>query len=295
MERASLIIKKLQQLLDDNASADILLAIAQMLVTELQQVQQPDEFRSVSVTIPKRNFIVEETTKQEEAIIKEETPAELVANNETTLTQEEVLTEKEDEIVTVEEKKDEPISQESYSWNIQQEETTPIESPREEYILAVPDEVTAEVLEEIPVDHTELQQPLEATTNAFFYENNTDIPTLPQAEQPKYELNESLAKEENDINNSFKEHTVEVAHLHENTQIKDLKRAISINEKYLFINELFRGDEELYDKCIKHIQLFSIHAEAAYWVQKELKTKLEWPADDEVVQLFDQLVKRRFS
>ena len=290
MERASLIIKKLQQLLDENASADILLAIAQMLVTELQQVQQPDELRSVSVTIPRRNFIVEETTKQEEAIVKaEETSTEIVANNQTSPVQEEVLTEKEEEEVTVEEKKDEPINQEPYSWNIQQEETAPKESPREEYILSVQGES-----EETIAPQAELQHPLDETPNAFFFETNTDIPTLPQVENTKNELNQALAKEENDINNSLKEHKVEVAHLHENTQIKDLKRAISINEKYLFINELFRGDEELYDKCIKHIQLFSVHSEAAYWIQKELKTKLEWRADDEVVELFDQLVKRRF-
>ena len=289
MERASLIIKKLQQLVDENASADILLAIAQMLVTELQQVQQPDELRSVYVTIPRRNFIVEETTKQEEAIVKEETPLEIVANNETTLTQEEVLTEKEEEEVTVEEKKDETINQQPYSWNIQQEETTPIESPREEYILSVQEEPEVPIAAQAESQHT-----LEETPNSYFFESNTDIPTLPQVEKPNYELNQALAKEENDINNSLKEHKVEVAHLHENTQIKDLKRAISINEKYLFINELFRGDEELYDKCIKHIQLFSVHSEAAYWIQKELKTKLEWRADDEVVELFDQLVKRRF-
>ena len=293
MERVSLIIKKLQDLVDDNASADILLAIAQMLVTELQQLPQPEGARGVSVTIPKRSFIVEETTQQEELIVKaEDTPMAVpvhlpIADEVEPIQQQELF-------IDNEEKVEEPVAQ-AYSWNVRPEEITPIENPREEYVLAVPDEVIEEVQEEEPVSKSEFQQPLEATTNAFFFEGNTGIPTLPQVEKPKYELNEALAKEENDINNSFKENKVEVAHLHENTQIKDLKRAISINEKYLFINELFHGDEELYDKCIKHIQQFSIHPEATYWIQKELKTKLEWPADDEVVQLFDQLVKRRFA
>jgi hypothetical protein len=34
--------------------------------------------------------------------------------------------------------------------------------------------------------------------------------------------------------------------------------------------------------------------EATFWIQKELKTKLKWSDEDEVVQLFDQFVKRRF-
>ena len=121
------------------------------------------------------------------------------------------------------------------------------------------------------------------------------MPTLTATEDNKTELNERLAKEETELNSILNENKIEVSHLHENTHIKDLKRAISINEKYLFINNLFGRNEELYDKTIKHIQNFSILPEATFWIQKELKTKLKWSEEDEVVQLFDQFVKRRFS
>ena len=87
---------------------------------------------------------------------------------------------------------------------------------------------------------------------------------------------------------------IEMSHLLENSPIKDLKKAISINDRYLFINELFKGDETLYERSIKHIQHFSILPEATYWINKELKIKLRWNDNSEVVQLFSQLVNRRF-
>jgi hypothetical protein len=77
--------------------------------------------------------------------------------------------------------------------------------------------------------------------------------------------------------------------------VKDLRKAIGINDRFLYINDLFRGDEVMYERSIKTINSFSIWHEAEYWVRRELKTKLGWVDDNETVKQFDQLVKRRFS
>ncbi|MCR6719042.1 MAG: hypothetical protein NVV59_01870 [Chitinophagaceae bacterium] len=79
------------------------------------------------------------------------------------------------------------------------------------------------------------------------------------------------------------------------TPIKDLRKAIGINDRFLYINELFRGDEAMYERSIKTINGFNIYAEAEYWIIRELKTKLGWNLDHPAVLQFDQLVKRRFS
>ena len=60
--------------------------------------------------------------------------------------------------------------------------------------------------------------------------------------------------------------------------IRDLKKAISINERHRFIQELFRGDETMYERSIKTINSFNIFAEAEFWIQRELKLKLGWDA-----------------
>lgn len=79
------------------------------------------------------------------------------------------------------------------------------------------------------------------------------------------------------------------------TAIDDLRRAITINDRYLFINELFKGDEVLYEKCIRTIQHFSNLHEAEFWINKELKPKLKWKENSQSVQLFESFVNRRFS
>jgi hypothetical protein len=77
--------------------------------------------------------------------------------------------------------------------------------------------------------------------------------------------------------------------------VKDLKKAIGVNDRFLYIKELFRGDEAMYERSIKTINSFSIWPEAEYWIRRELKTKLGWVDSEPVVMQFDQLVKRRFA
>lgn len=88
---------------------------------------------------------------------------------------------------------------------------------------------------------------------------------------------------------------VELVEVLKETPIKDLRKAIGINDRFVFINELFRGDEAMYERSIKTINSFNIYAEAEYWISRELKIKLGWDNDLPVVAQFDQLVKRRFS
>jgi hypothetical protein len=88
---------------------------------------------------------------------------------------------------------------------------------------------------------------------------------------------------------------LELADTLRDSPVKDLKKAIGVNERYGFINELFRGDEAMYERSIKTINSFAIFAEAEYWIRRELKLKLGWDDKNETVRKFDQLIRRRFS
>lgn len=78
-------------------------------------------------------------------------------------------------------------------------------------------------------------------------------------------------------------------------KIADLKKGITIGERYQFISSLFRGDESMYERSLKTLNNFNILAEAEYWMQRELMVKLGWHDEDPLAQQFRQLVKRRFS
>jgi len=118
-----------------------------------------------------------------------------------------------------------------------------------------------------------------------------EIPTL--SHQPK-EINDAGVLETS-LNDRLKQIKPEIVERLKETPVKDLRKAVGINDRFLFINELFRGDENMYERCIKTINSFSIYPEAEYWITRELKVKLGWANDNVTVQLFDQLVKRRFS
>ncbi len=109
-------------------------------------------------------------------------------------------------------------------------------------------------------------------------------------------LNETINNNnQSELNDHFKEERIEVVTKLEETPIRDLRKAISINDRYLFVNTLFRGDENMYERSIKTINSFSIYPEAQYWIQRELKVKLGWEDGNDSVKHFDQLIKRRFS
>jgi hypothetical protein len=127
----------------------------------------------------------------------------------------------------------------------------------------------------------------------MLFDPMTEIPTLSHQSKEK-EVNE-LSGQGESLNDKLKQGKTELVERLKETPIKDLRKAVGINDRFLFINELFRGDENMYERCIKTINSFNIFPEAEYWITRELKVKLGWNNDSPTVQHFDQLVKRRFS
>jgi hypothetical protein len=121
-----------------------------------------------------------------------------------------------------------------------------------------------------------------------------EIPTLAHQQSVK-ELNEVMATQEASLNDKLKEEVKEVAHVLNDSPVRDLRRAIGINDRFVFISELFRNDEVMYERSIKTINSFRILPEAQYWIERELKVKLGWDENKESTRHFYQLVKRRFS
>lgn len=121
-----------------------------------------------------------------------------------------------------------------------------------------------------------------------------ETPTLLQQPQQK-EVHEVISEKKESLNDKLKQDRTELAHKLKDSPVKDLRKAIGINDKFVFVSELFRGDEGMYERSIKTINNFHILPEAEYWMNRELKVKLGWNDSKEAVQHFYQLVRRRFS
>ena len=121
----------------------------------------------------------------------------------------------------------------------------------------------------------------------------TEIPTFSQQSRG-IEVNDNSVNGES-LNDRLKQGKTELMEVLKESPVKDLRKAIGINDRFLFIRELFRGDENSYERSIRTINNFNIYAEAEFWISRELKLKLGWDTASETVLHFDQLVRRRFS
>ena len=74
--------------------------------------------------------------------------------------------------------------------------------------------------------------------------------------------------------------------------IKDLKSAIGLNQKFLFMNDLFEGENEIFNNAINKINSFNTLPEAIAFIESELSSA--WDKENSSVLNFMDLVERRF-
>jgi hypothetical protein len=76
----------------------------------------------------------------------------------------------------------------------------------------------------------------------------------------------------------------------QNKPIGDLTKAIGINDKFLFVKELFSGDSARYSETISHLNSFSDLNDAIIYLQDNF----EWAESNEYATKFIDLVRRKF-
>ena len=76
--------------------------------------------------------------------------------------------------------------------------------------------------------------------------------------------------------------------------VRDLREVIGINDKFLFVNELFGGSMEKYNKSIENLNdLKTLNGAMIYL--NELKIELQWNSSNEAYQKLAELVRRKFE
>jgi hypothetical protein len=172
--------------------------------------------------------------------------------------------------------------------------------PWEEKIVEVLEVDEKEIEEELNEIKRNAQTKNKMSVNSkpvLLFDPVEDVPTLTHQNRfaNQKEINEVSALQQASLNERLKENKPELADKLNDGPVKDLRKAIGLNDRFLFINELFRGDETMYERSIKTIHNFSVLAEAELWIKRELKLKIGWFDGDPFVKQFDQLVRRRFA
>ena len=73
--------------------------------------------------------------------------------------------------------------------------------------------------------------------------------------------------------------------------VEDIRQAISLGDRFLFQRELFAGNGELMQKTLDEINSLNSLSEAMDYVSDNF----EWDKESTAVQLFENVLKRRFS
>ena len=76
-------------------------------------------------------------------------------------------------------------------------------------------------------------------------------------------------------------------------KIVDLKRSIAMNDRFIFIKELFKNDFEAYNRYINDLNGCESMAQAEQYLS-QLQTQYQWEEGNETVQYFLSLVGRKF-
>ncbi|QDW23700.1 hypothetical protein FFJ24_002200 [Pedobacter sp. KBS0701] len=161
---------------------------------------------------------------------------------------------------------------------------TPVVDTKIEEPMPVAAHQPIEALKDVKLDDPIISPPVEQERPLFTPEAVPVKPTpQPTATKPAPSLNDLLAKTNSQNNEPVK------------APIADLKQAINLNEKLLFIKDLFNGYNLAYSEVIDIINKMSSFEAADSYLQHNYAAKNNWANKQATVDQFYELLNRRFS
>ncbi len=133
----------------------------------------------------------------------------------------------------------------------------------------------SEEISEIPVQIDEIDEEI------IPEEDEVEIETIADKFQVSPSRNESMAEKDEKQN---------VSSRLQSRPIDDIKKAIGINDKFLYTKELFKSNPSLYNQTISALN----DAKDFEGVENYLKSNFDWNFEDEVVIDFLEIIKRKF-
>lgn len=108
------------------------------------------------------------------------------------------------------------------------------------------------------------------------------------------EIQENLA--DKSVNDQLSlQKKVSIAEKLQKTKIEDLRKVIGLNQKFLFMNDLFEGEKAHYDYALNYLNELTTLNEANEFLTNELATKHSWDFNTSTAKIFKELVERKFS
>ena len=82
-------------------------------------------------------------------------------------------------------------------------------------------------------------------------------------------------------------------HANQNKAV-DIKSLITINQRFMFVNELFKGESKVFQETLEKVQVCGSYNEAINMLLDNYANRYDWDTDKEEVAEFFDLISRTF-
>lgn len=124
--------------------------------------------------------------------------------------------------------------------------------------------------------------------NAFYRESPED--PAPKAESPTY----NGEAEVHNLNESLHRDVETLADIHEKRRIDGIKKNITINQRFMFVNELFGGNADEFESVVTYLDNCDKKSDAMSFIMANCIEAKGWDQESEEVAEFMYVVQKRF-
>lgn len=86
-----------------------------------------------------------------------------------------------------------------------------------------------------------------------------------------------------------------LADIHQKKKIDNFRNHISVNQRYMFIRELFGNNQEEYSRALKELEQHQTYVDAFNYLRHEYAGKYRWRMDSEEVVEFLEIISKRYN
>lgn len=116
-----------------------------------------------------------------------------------------------------------------------------------------------------------------------------------EEEEAPNQLNRKFAEEKTTLHDQLQDREkVTIAEIHETSKKGGIHEGISVNQRYMFINELFNNDVELYNKAMTDIERCESFDDSVELLIQRYAKKMDWNMNSTEVKELLKIIFKRF-
>ncbi|WP_435357105.1 hypothetical protein [Emticicia sp. SJ17W-69] len=152
-------------------------------------------------------------------------------------------------------------------------------------------ESDVEIAPVIKKEEAIFEQKLESVTARV---NEPIVEKITPKEPENVRLNDKLGGEQKTLNDNTQSNK-SVLDYHQNSRIEGITGAISLNQRFLFTNNLFGGNIQAFSHALEELELCKDFGEAKELILKKYVPRYMWDITGAEAEEFIDIIKRRFN